>query len=111
MEQIEAKILGRDYTLAVDSSDKGRLLDAVRLVDERMQAIRDAGRIAGVDRIAVMAALQIAHDLLGSHAESGTAAASAGPAASAAVTPETLRRIRKLTADIDAELERQDSLF
>jgi cell division protein ZapA len=102
MEQIDVRILDRDYRLAVPAEEKDRLLDAVRVVDEKMRSIRDAGRVAGLDRIAVMAALQLAHDLLGSRdaAEAGTA-----PAADAA------RRIRKMTEDLDAELRRQDSLF
>jgi cell division protein ZapA len=100
MEQIDVRILDRDYRLAVPADEKARLLDAVRVVDEKMRAIRDAGRVAGVDRIAVMAALQLAHDLLGSNE-----AAEAAPAA------ETVRRIRRMTEDLDAELRRQDSLF
>jgi cell division protein ZapA len=102
MEQIDVRILDRDYRLAVPADEKARLLDAVRVVDEKMRAIRDAGRVAGVDRIAVMAALQLAHDLLGS-----AEAAESAPAAAA----ETTRRIRKMTEDLDAELRRQDSLF
>jgi cell division protein ZapA len=100
MEQIDVRILDRDYRLAVPADDKAKLLEAVRVVDDRMRAIRDAGRVAGLDRIAVMAALQLAHDLLGSR-ESGEAA----PAA------EATRRIRRMTEELDAELRRQDSLF
>ena len=102
MEQIDVRILDRDYRLAVPAEEKDRLLDAVRVVDEKMRSIRDAGRVAGLDRIAVMAALQLAHDLLGARDAIGTEAA---PAA------ETVRRIRKMTEDLDAELRRQDSLF
>ena len=102
MEQIDVRILDRDYRLAVSSDEKSKLIDAVRVVDDKMKAIRDAGRIAGIDRIAVMAALQLAHDLLGSRDAAGTEAA---PAADAA------RRIRRMTEELDAELRRQDSLF
>ncbi|MFN9773749.1 MAG: cell division protein ZapA, partial [Burkholderiales bacterium] len=55
MEQIDVRILDRDYRLAVPADEKARLLDAVRGVDEKRRAIRAAGRVAGVDRIAVMA--------------------------------------------------------
>ena len=65
MEQIDVRILGREYRLAVPSEDKPRVLEAVRLVDEKMRAVRDAGRVGGFDRIAVMAALQLAHELMG----------------------------------------------
>jgi cell division protein ZapA len=100
MAQIDVRILDRDYKLSVSDDDRTRLLEAVAVVDEKMRAIRDAGKVAGLDRIAVMAALQLAHDLLGSNE-----AAQAAPAA------ETVRRIRRMTEDLDAELRRQDSLF
>jgi cell division protein ZapA len=103
MEQIEAKILGRDYTLAVEPDDRQRVLDAVALVDQKMSAIRDAGRVAGVDRIAVMAALQLAHELLSKLGPAG--------AEGRVADGETLRRVRKLSMDIDAELQRQATLF
>jgi cell division protein ZapA len=100
MEQIDVRILDRDYRLAVPAEEKAQLLDAVRVVDEKMRSIRDAGRVAGLDRIAVLAALQLANDLLGTR-ESVEASASA----------ETTRRIRRMTEELDAELRRQDSLF
>ena len=103
MEQIDVRILDRDYRLAVPAEERDRLLDAVRLVDEKMRSIRDAGRVAGLDRIAVMAALQLAHDLLGSRETA--AETEAVPAADAT------RRIRRMTEELDAELRRQDSLF
>ncbi len=101
MQQIDVKILDRDYKLAVDEADKPRLVDAARVVDEKMRSIRDAGRVNGVDRIAVMAALQLAHELL-----SQPAAGVQTP-----VSGEVLKRIRKMTEDLDAEFKRQESLF
>ncbi len=101
MQQIDVKILDRDYKLAVDEADKPRLVDAARVVDEKMRSIRDAGRVNGVDRIAVMAALQLAHELLSKPAEG----------AQTPVSGEVLKRIRKMTEDLDAEFKRQESLF
>ena len=106
MEQIDVRILDRDYRLAVPTEEKERLIDAVRVVDEKMRSIRDAGRVAGLDRIAVMAALQLAHDLLGSRATPEVPdTPEAAPAA------DTVRRIRRMTEELDAELRRQESLF
>ena len=100
MDQIDVRILDRDYRLAVNPEDKSQLLEAARAVDEKMRAIRDSGRLGSADRIAVMAALQLANELMGMRA-------------AAAVPPsgEAARRIRKMTEDIDAELKRQESLF
>ena len=64
MANIDVKILDRDYKLAVNEEGREQLLRAVALVDDKMRMIRDSGRISGIDRIAVMAALQIAHELL-----------------------------------------------
>jgi cell division protein ZapA len=120
MEQIEAKILDRDYKLAVSPEDKPRLLQAVRLVDDRMRAIREAGRVSSLDRVAVMAALQLAHELLAADdARQATAAANAPSPATAsdgaadAQTPsaDIARKIRGMTERLDEEIQRQESLF
>lgn len=100
MEQIDVKILDRDYRLAVTAETKPRLLEAVQIVDGKMRTIRDAGRVSGVDRIAVMAALQLAHELLGAHRPAdGTPSA------------ELLERIRRMREDLEAEIARQQPLF
>ena len=89
MEQIDVKILDRDYRLAVSGETKPQLLEAVQMVDEKMRAIREAGRISGIDRIAVMAALQLAHELLGAQSPvDGTPKA------------EILGKIRKMRDDL-----------
>jgi cell division protein ZapA len=100
MEQIDVRILDRDYKLAVSAEEKAQLLEAVAIVDEKMRSIRDSGRVAGLERIAVMAALQIANELLGATKGSG-------------VSPSTemLKRIRKMSDDLDQEIKRQESLF
>jgi cell division protein ZapA len=60
---LDISLLGRAYKVACKESERTDLLDAVALVDRRMREIRDSGKIAGSERIAVMAALNIAHDL------------------------------------------------
>ena len=62
---LDVTLLGREYKVACKESERAELLDAVAFVDRRMREIRDAGKsVAGVERVAVMAALNIAHDLL-----------------------------------------------
>lgn len=100
MEQIDVRILDRDYRLAVNAESRDKLLEAARMVDEKMRSVRDGGRVAGVDRIAVMAALQLAHDLI-----------DARNPPDAPNTVEIIRRIKKMTDDVDDELKRQESLF
>ncbi|HLR13317.1 MAG TPA: cell division protein ZapA [Burkholderiaceae bacterium] len=71
MERIDATILGREYSLACSAEQKEGLLAAVNHVDQRMQNIKNAGKVAGNERIAVMAAIQIAVELLGVRAPDG----------------------------------------
>lgn len=71
MERVDVSILGRDYSLACLPTEKEALLSAVRLVDQRMLAIKNSAKVSGNERIAVMAAIQIAGELLAMRAPSG----------------------------------------
>ncbi|MGB6243221.1 MAG: cell division protein ZapA [Castellaniella sp.] len=71
MERVDVSILGRDYSLACPPHEKDALLAAVRQVDQRMLAIKGSGKIASNERIAVMAAIQIANELLTLRAPDG----------------------------------------
>lgn len=61
---VGVKILGKDYQVACPVDQTHSLLDAALLLDNKMKHIRAAGRTIGVERIAVMAALNLAHELL-----------------------------------------------
>ena len=63
MKQIEVKIMGQAYLLAAPEGGEQRLQQAVQRVDAAMCKIRDAGRIKARDRIAVLAALNLAYIL------------------------------------------------
>ena len=63
---LDVSILGREYRVACKESERAELMQAVDYLDRRMREIREAGKIAGTERIAVMAALNITHELLGS---------------------------------------------
>lgn len=71
MERVDVSILGRDYSLACVPAEKDALLEAIRMVDQRMVAIKNAAKVSGNERIAVMAAIQIAGELLSMRAPSG----------------------------------------
>ncbi len=60
---VEIKILGKEYRIACTPSEQADLLESARQLDEKMREVRDTGRVVGQDRIAVMAALNIAHEL------------------------------------------------
>lgn len=61
---VTVNILGKEYQVACPEEEKEALLESARLVHQNMDQIRSSGKVVGVDRIAVMAALNIAHDLI-----------------------------------------------
>jgi len=71
MERVDVSILGRDYSLACLPAEKEALLAAVRHVDQRMLGIKGSGKVSSNERIAVMAAIQIAGELLSMRAPDG----------------------------------------
>ena len=80
MNQIEVQIMGQSYLLGCPEGGEDRLRDAVGKVDAAMCKIRDAGKLKARDRIAVLAALNLAFEL----SERPSAPASNAPASSAA---------------------------
>lgn len=63
MSQLEVTILGQSYVLACPDGGERELLEAVAMVDREMGAIRDAGKVKARERIAVLAALNLAYQL------------------------------------------------
>ena len=66
---VTVRILGKDYRVACQEGEQEALLTTVRYLDTKMREIRDSGKVIGTDRIAVMAALNLAHELLGERAQ------------------------------------------
>lgn len=62
--QVSVRILDKEYQVACPASERTDLLDSAEILNTRMREIRDSGRVVGLDRIAVMAALNMANDLL-----------------------------------------------
>ena len=62
--QVSVRILDKEYQVACPASERTDLLDSAEILNSKMREIRDSGRIVGLDRIAVMAALNMANDLI-----------------------------------------------
>ena len=62
--QVSVRILDKEYQVACPASERTDLLDSAEVLNSKMLEIRDSGRVVGLDRIAVMAALNMANDLL-----------------------------------------------
>ena len=82
MKQLEVQIMQQSYLLSCPEGREARMLDAVERVDTAMCKIRDAGKIKARDRIAVLAALNLAFEVA-DRENAATAAAAATPAAPA----------------------------
>ena len=64
IKQVEVQIMGQPYTLACPPDGEQSLHEAVTKVDQAMCRIRDAGKVKARDRIAVLASLNIAYEML-----------------------------------------------
>jgi len=62
--QVTVRILDRDYHVACPPEERESLLKAADLLSREMSEVRDSGRVVGMDRIAVMVALNLAHQYL-----------------------------------------------
>ncbi|EQD65967.1 Cell division protein ZapA-like protein, partial [mine drainage metagenome] len=58
------RILDRDYMVACPHDERPALLDAAEYLNARMREVRDSGKVVGLDRVAVMVALNMANELL-----------------------------------------------
>lgn len=63
LQPVALTIMGKDYKVACDPSERDDLLRSAQQLDAQMRQIRDSGKVNGADRIAVMAALNLAHEL------------------------------------------------
>jgi cell division protein ZapA len=61
---VSVKILEKEYQISCLASERNALLDSAEALNKKMREIRDSGKVVGLDRIAVMAALNMAHDLI-----------------------------------------------
>ncbi len=101
---LDVHLLGRDYKVACREGERSDLLEAVAYLDQRMREIRAASKTAGADRIVVMAALNIANELL--RERKAPRATAAGVDAIGAQ-----QRVQSMHSAIDAILASQDKLF
>jgi cell division protein ZapA len=61
---VNVKILDKEYQVSCKAEERAELLDSAELLNLRMREIRESGKVTGLDRIAVMAALNMANELL-----------------------------------------------
>lgn len=99
VKALDVTILDREFRIACPEDERAELLEAVAYLDKKMRGVRDQGKVVTVERIAVMVALNIAHELLTTRLGSGFDMG------------DFKRRINSMQATIDATLAEQDELF
>ena len=62
-EPVSVHILEREYTIGVEPGERSSLMAAAKLLDSKMREVRGSNKMAAVDRVAVLAALNMAHEL------------------------------------------------
>ncbi|HET8611057.1 MAG TPA: cell division protein ZapA [Burkholderiales bacterium] len=96
---LQISIMGREFRVSCTDEERQGLLAAVDYLNRRMQEIRDQGRVIGVERIAIMAALNIAHEMLTTKVGDGFDMG------------EFKGRMHRMEAAIDRAMVEQDELF
>ena len=105
MKQLEVQIMGQSYLLGCPPDGDARLLDAVNRVDLAMCKIRDGGKIKARDRIAVLAALNLAFDV------PEPAAAIQAPVSTPASPSQESEQLAALLQRLDTALGRDGQLL
>ena len=105
---LDVNIMGQIYTLACPADEQTALLAAVREVDTEMCAIRDMGKVRARERIAVLAALNLAHSLI--EARNASKAAGASTQASLAFD-EDVQTVAEITRQLDEALGAEGKLL
>ena len=62
--QVHVKILEKEFQLGCSPEERGYLLDSVELLNSKMREIRDSGKVSGIEKIAILAALNLANELI-----------------------------------------------
>lgn len=111
MKQLEVQIMGQTYLLGCPEGGDARLLEAVERVDTAMCKIRDAGKVRARDRIAVLAALNLAFDVPERTTAPSVPATPSTTAASAEVAPDSQVLLVSLLERLDEALNEDGRLI
>ena len=98
-KSLQVSIMGREFRVACPDDEQAGLLEAVDYLNKKMLEIRDAGKVIGIERIAIMAALNISHELLSTKVGGGFDMA------------EIKRRMNRMESVIDQAMSEQAKLF
>ncbi len=95
---MQISIMGREFRVACEPDEQKALLEAVEYLNRKMQDIKEQGKITGLDRIAIMAALNISHEFMTTRVGNFDVS-------------EIRRRMMNIEATLDQALAEQEKLF
>jgi cell division protein ZapA len=101
IKPVTVRILDKDYMVACPEGEQDALVASSRRVDREMRKVRDSGKVLGTDRIAVMVALNLAHELM-----HGARAAAAENLPSSADMDSYRQKLQHLQEQLDSVLEK-----
>ena len=64
LTRVTVRLLDKEYQVSCPEEERAALLESAELLNRKMREIRDSGKLVGIDRIAVMAALNLSHEML-----------------------------------------------
>lgn len=64
LQRVTVRLLDKDYQVACPEDEREALLESAEILNRKMKEIRDSGKVVGIDRVAVMAALNLCHEML-----------------------------------------------
>ena len=64
LQRVTVRLLDKEYQVACPEDEREALIESADMLNRKMKEIRDSGKVVGVDRIAVMAALNLCHEML-----------------------------------------------
>lgn len=73
LSRVTVRLLDKEYQVACPQEERAALLESAEMLNKRMREIRDSGKLVGMDRIAVMAALNLSHEMLQDRTSAGHA--------------------------------------
>ena len=98
IKAVDVNIMGHEFAVACSEEERAGLMTAVGYLDKKMREIRDTGKVVGVERIAIMAALNLTHELLTVRSNGFDIG-------------DLKRRIISMQEQIDEAVAEQDNLF
>ena len=111
---VTINVMGREFRVAAPGGEERQLVASVEFLNKKMREIRDTGKVVGNERIAIMAALNIAHEFLQLQAGGAVAGAGGKVAKSASHDLDTelvRRKMDEFDAIIEKALADQEKLF